>query len=309
MTCLCVLIFLVLVNVSCGSKETHRQINDSGITFVTYIENDDLLNFPQTQAWCSALGGHLPFIQSQDDMDFLADKVIQKNFGHDLTWLGMTIKQAPECNSWLDGSRLLFDFQWYGSCKNDNHCHSSTECALIIRSKDGDHKKVCMFDYSEMARAVCVVEKTLKHDVDALMKTVDDFKKQLETTQQYLLSLDEMFQNTQKDFQEQKNSIKQLQKNAKDTVAKMDSMTKASSEMNDEITKLKKSNESTEQKLKTSNIILYILLGFFILAMGAATFVIVRQHNVERKRMKVAQTAAFKSGQENAVANEIYDNL
>ena len=309
MKCLPVLILLVLVNVSCASKETRRQMNDPGFTLLTYIEHNDLLSFPQTQTWCNSLGGHLPFIQSQEDMDFLADKVIQKDVGHELTWLGMTLKQAPKCDFWLDGSRRSFTFEWYGSCSQDQHCHSSTECALIIRSKDTDHKKVCMFDYSEVARAVCVVERTLKHDVDALMKTVDDFKKQLETTQQYLLSLDEMFQNTQKDFQEQKNSIKQLQKNAKDTVAKMDSMTKASSEMNDEITKLKKSNESTEQKLKTSNIILYILLGFFILAMGAATFVIVRQHNVERKRMKVAQTAAFKSGQENAVANEIYDNL
>ena len=306
MTCLCVLIFLVLVNVSCGSKETHRQINDSGITFVTYIENDDLLNFPQTQAWCSALGGHLPFIQSQDDMDFLADKVIQKNFGHDLTWLGMTIKQAPECNSWLDGSRLLFDFQWYGSCKNDNHCHSSTECALIIRSKDGDHKKVCMFDYSEMARAVCVVEKTLKHDVDALMQTVDDLKKELETTQQHLVSLDKMCQNTQKNFEGQQNSIKQLQQDTKNTVTKMDSLTKASSDMNDKITKFKK---STEKKLKTSNIVLYILLGFFILAVGVAIFVIVQQRNVERKRREVTQKVASKSGQDNAVAKEIYDNL
>ena len=306
MKCLPVLILLVLVNVSCASKETRRQMNDPGFTLLTYIEHNDLLSFPQTQTWCNSLGGHLPFIQSQEDMDFLADKVIQKDVGHELTWLGMTLKQAPKCDFWLDGSRRSFTFEWYGSCSQDQHCHSSTECALIIRSKDTDHKKVCMFDYSEVARAVCVVERTLKHDVDALMKTVDDFKKQLETTQQYLLSLDKMCQNTQKNFEGQQNSIKQLQQDTKNTVTKMDSLTKASSDMNDKITKFKK---STEKKLKTSNIVLYILLGFFILAVGVAIFVIVQQRNVERKRREVTQKVASKSGQDNAVAKEIYDNL
>ena len=127
----------------------------------TYIVHDAGYTYHESKEWCDSLGGHLPIIHSQEDLDFLTLKVIGKDSkgftGY--TWTGLTpVSTSSQCPSvWLDGSHVtspLNSYIGYGCSNCSPGC-----CAMSVSSSGLLYHFQTMFflPCSHLHRKVCVI--------------------------------------------------------------------------------------------------------------------------------------------------------
>lgn len=77
------------------------------------VEDSYINTFNYAAKLCRDLGGSLPFIHSQEDLDFLTDTVIGKDSpGDTTTWIGLNMTNHS-CSEYLDGSPVNYDFSYY----------------------------------------------------------------------------------------------------------------------------------------------------------------------------------------------------
>lgn len=149
-----------------GEKIYVRKVEDQ---LAVYVYDDVKLGtFNESIKWCQDLGGQLPTVHSLEDLNFLADTVIQKNSHHDgniyKTWLYMT-RSGEHCK-WVDGSPDYTEFKWFKKCLDDDKCHGRC-CAIVMSNKENQnpdddededlHKKVSPDLCNNQARKVCIV--------------------------------------------------------------------------------------------------------------------------------------------------------
>lgn len=120
--------------------------------------NPNVFNY--TISWCNSLGGSLPTIHSQQDLDFLGDVVIVKNSegGDKTTWLNMKRMEGNSCK-WLDNSPYDFRPTWYRPCDytDSGGCDNSSCCGVIMWN-DHDHKRISPLDCNHSSRKVCIIK-------------------------------------------------------------------------------------------------------------------------------------------------------
>jgi len=161
-----IMIFLILILIgfccgSCGeSMENYpvRKIPRPDAS-TTYVIEDGGYSFFDSKSWCDGLNGQLPIIKSQDDFDFLMDKVVKNNSAGytSQVWLGMTpIGYSKECKTWLDDSPFDYVFPKYDlQCLS---CRDMPCCALFVYGKPTRvYKWVSVSSCSELRRRVCVI--------------------------------------------------------------------------------------------------------------------------------------------------------
>lgn len=150
---LCVVSFLAMPT-SCEYQLFLRDLGQNK----TWIYVYDFANpepFNQTISWCISLGGSLPTLHSQEDLDFLGDTVIAKDSegGNKMTWLNMKLMPDNTCK-WLDKSPYDFSPRWYRTCAGG--CDNS--CCGVIMWNDVDHKQISPRDCSQFSRKVCIIK-------------------------------------------------------------------------------------------------------------------------------------------------------
>lgn len=161
-----------------GVVEVFLRPISSDSTFI-YVYNINLIGtFNQTREWCNGIGGELPILRSQEDVDFLVEKVVGVNkslsgvTNSSGVWIGL--KRVNDYCLWLDGSlepsskfreksSKDFHLQWLSLCDDLNVCNSSC-CAGVVHTGGFDTvKKVemasCDDNGSELTttRQVCVI--------------------------------------------------------------------------------------------------------------------------------------------------------
>lgn len=105
--------FLVLVSQADFTKQYLRVV---GQEVWVYVVDDDVDFFDETVSWCHSMGGQLPFIHTQEDIDFLADHLDDQTrsvFWHYFSvWIGLR-KTNGTCDRFLDGSLVNITFDFY----------------------------------------------------------------------------------------------------------------------------------------------------------------------------------------------------
>jgi hypothetical protein len=141
-------------------KDLHfREINRVvGNETWKYVIDDGKQNFSSAIQWCHEMGGQLPAIHCQADLDFLADDVVVKaSPGRRETWIGLR-KENGSCETYLDGSHVDYSFHIYnGRVCSAERCKDG-HCALKMWNTVNNHKKVYFFPTSTTARSVCVIK-------------------------------------------------------------------------------------------------------------------------------------------------------
>ena len=179
-----VVVLCLLLTSSSTSSATrifHRATNQ-GVLW--YLIDDNEYSFQDSVKHCSDLGGTLPIIHSQEDYDYLIDK-LNETTGSNRTWLGLEQRDG-DCKTWMDGSKLTFNFT--NDTKNSGYsCCSTTEaCSLKLWNDVEDtavYGKVFMSRYmaSPEGRRVCVLKNlSLKELDDKVRKTEKSLTKKME---------------------------------------------------------------------------------------------------------------------------------
>ena len=115
-----------------------------------YVVHDFNMNLDASISWCRVLGGELPFIHNQEDMDFLTDEVISSEYTG--WWIGLK-RNSGSCKHYLDGSLLDYNFTYHDG-KTCSSC-SSDNCALIALSTQP--KKVSFTNSKDNRKPVCII--------------------------------------------------------------------------------------------------------------------------------------------------------
>jgi len=181
------LLFLIplWILLTTGEKIYVRKVKDE---LALYVYDDVQVDtFNGSIKWCKNLGGQLPTVHSSEDLDFLADTVIQKNSHHNSdvaykTWLYMT-RSGGHCK-WVDGSPDYTLFNWFKKCLDNDQCRGGC-CAIVMSNQDNLkpdddeeedlHKKVSPILCNNYARKVCIVR-----------TRIEDFGKKMSVIQERL---------------------------------------------------------------------------------------------------------------------------
>ena len=162
--------FILVLTSVCKSDVVikHRQTYKGMKTY--YKLTGMTYDFNSAIDWCQSLGGQLPIVLTQDELDFLADEVIVRNDGamtdSKTTWMGLK-KEKGHCFNWLDGTRVNMSFSYYSRCES---CTASC-CAMYVWN-DVDHKKMSFTDCSRKAKVVCVIdEEKVRKEIEYLKKS------------------------------------------------------------------------------------------------------------------------------------------
>ena len=116
----------------------------------------------------------MPIIHTQEDFDFLMDKVLVKHSpGYSSqAWLGMKpVSFTSECKNWLDDSLINFKFpRGQGSDYLCDECKNRECCAMIIDSEPSTFNfgriayEGCNFSH----RRICVIQGEFKDENNKL---------------------------------------------------------------------------------------------------------------------------------------------
>ena len=181
-------------NCECDIIVRQTQINGRIKTY--YKVTGMAYDFNSARDLCHGLGGQLPIILTQDELDFLADTVIVKDdaamVGSKMTWMGLK-KENGHCFDWLDGTRVNMSFTYYSRCES-----CTTSCCAMYMWNDGDHKKMGFRNCKEVAKAVCVLGEENLALLSKLYGELND-------------SLKDLSQKTEKSFDQVKLHVSELE--------------------------------------------------------------------------------------------------
>ena len=177
-----------------------------------YIIDDNEHSFLDSVKYCSELGGTLPIIHSQEDYDYLMEKLKETKTGYDRTWLGL-IKVGDDCKTWMDGSKLTFKFT-YDPINGGDSCCPTKDCALKLWNNINtvQYGKVFMSNYTTSlgGRRVCVLKNLFLKELDEKAKKIEDslMKKLEEKSLQQRKSLNEMRATMLQQYQNLEEGVK-----------------------------------------------------------------------------------------------------
>lgn len=154
MSTLSVLVICVLCVVTSADRIFFRSISpQTGKSQVYVYKGDILASFNETKSWCDILGGKLPTIHSQDDIDFLVDTVTGRYAKkEDEPWVWLNMIRVNNETQWNDNSPNDFSLVW-----QEKTCRSEC-CAVFMWLTLKNAKKVHLWSCSAKLRQVCVIE-------------------------------------------------------------------------------------------------------------------------------------------------------
>src|SRR5204863_456491 len=135
------------------SERIRRVVNNQ---IWTYVHRENVSSFTDTVTWCKSLGGKLPSIHSQEDIDWIAKAVGRTSSMSQDVWLGMRRKLVNEgCQlEWIDGTPYDYQFSWYQPCETDANID-----AAMLMWLDRDFPKVFPTTVTNALRSVCVLNR------------------------------------------------------------------------------------------------------------------------------------------------------
>lgn len=155
------LVVLLMMNKLSTLMENLRVMNGSHVQ--RYITANRVYSFNDAVCWCQGLGGHLPFIHSQDDLDFLVRTILDKKSSRgDTTWIGLDTE--GDCSTYLNGSPVDYAFQFANrsNCKTSLNLCWATQCGLKLFSNKNKYKEVAFGSIA--SRSVCIIEESIISD-------------------------------------------------------------------------------------------------------------------------------------------------
>lgn len=141
-----------------------RRNIDQNSTLIYVYENVGV-PFDQAVKWCNGLGGHLPTIHSNDDVNFLVNNVMggKNSYGKNgmcITWLNMKRFGHKDCR-WLDGSLWDFRMTWWDDHEECFDCGTPC-CAAALDAWDVPkyprYKKAASWQCDGIANQACVIQ-------------------------------------------------------------------------------------------------------------------------------------------------------
>ena len=99
----CFIILLTIV--SADGIEFIRKVNNKTLRYIR--RNWDRGTYNETSDWCTSIGGRLPMLQTQEDLDYLASTVVGHSYSNPhLTWLGSSVSPGGSVCRWTDGTPI-----------------------------------------------------------------------------------------------------------------------------------------------------------------------------------------------------------
>ena len=124
----------------------------------TYIIHDVGYTFEEAKSWCDKLRGHLPMIHNKEDLEFLMNYAVIKDYpGYTATWLGRTpISKSATCSpTWLTGEEVSYNkFDSVNSC---SVCKKKDCCAMIVYNSGLYFNRVDYVNCTTPGRKVCII--------------------------------------------------------------------------------------------------------------------------------------------------------
>ena len=151
---LVVLLFLYLFAEGLSVEEYYRFVDHAKFR---YVIDDPVYSFDKALSWCREMGGDLPAIHDDEDLDFLADAVYDTLEDKNQTklnyvWIGVKANNG-ECSHYTDGSDVDFNFTYIGF-----DCSLCPNCAMLMHI--AKHHKIVFFfpKHDPYNHAVCVIK-------------------------------------------------------------------------------------------------------------------------------------------------------
>ena len=116
-------------------------------------------SFNRSVKWCEKLGGQMPIIHSDDDMDFLYAVLQHVKLSQSGVWIGVkSVSEKFSCpNQWLDGTSITYKFDFGGdgclSCKWYDCC----AVYLSMGSQSSNSKQASFTDCNFSKHRICVI--------------------------------------------------------------------------------------------------------------------------------------------------------
>jgi hypothetical protein len=154
------------------THEVHGENNDQGLrdqSFQihirrgtpnqTYIVSDGGFTFQESKNWCDYLGGQLPIVKYQNDLDFLMKVIGKFNRNRKIqiydTWMGREPFSYSQCSDkWLDASPLTYTQAIKGNC---SACNKPC-CAMTVANDESEFAQMFFAECHEKIRKVCIVQ-------------------------------------------------------------------------------------------------------------------------------------------------------
>ena len=139
---------------NCERRIQRITVNNQTWTYV--YRGDNLSSFTDTVTWCESLGGKLPSIHSQEDIDWIAKAVGRKSIMPGMVWLGMRRKLVNgrcQLDEWMDGTPYDYQLSWCSPCEYDD----DTDSAMSMRL-DHYFPKILTYPVTYTKRSVCVLK-------------------------------------------------------------------------------------------------------------------------------------------------------
>ena len=183
---------LCLLFVFLGKSSAARQhLRVVGQDLWKYVLGENSMTFDGAISWCNSMGGQLPYIHTQEDMDFFLNQATDPSYH---TWIGLK-RRHGSCLRYLDGSLVDYNFR-YATGRTCSWC-SSDNCALLITSSN-DQRQAYFTDTSNSYRSVCIIK-------------VRNLEKTLQSMNTSIIHFSEMIKERQDEFM--KTFLKELKKN------------------------------------------------------------------------------------------------
>lgn len=123
---------------------------------------NDLKDFEHGVAGCARLGGQLPVVHNQRDLDFLFENIVMNK--QQAVWLNM--KRDGQMCKWLDDSPYDFALDWSLPCLSLDACRTNC-CAVGILYRQGV-KTVAPISCHIPSLQVCVISTTSEALLESL---------------------------------------------------------------------------------------------------------------------------------------------
>ena len=186
--------FVIKITFNCINVQCNKNVLDCEAHFTDlgkYVRGEKQVTFDIALSWCNSMGGQLPYIHTQEDMDFFLNQATDASYW---TWIGLK-RTNGSCLRYLDGSLVDYNFR-YATGRTCSWC-SSDNCALLITSSN-DQRQAYFTDTSNSYRSVCIIK-------------VRNLEKTLQSMNTSIIHFSEMIKERQDEFM--KTFLKELKKN------------------------------------------------------------------------------------------------
>lgn len=120
--------FITIAHIVVANDDT-QDITQNGVRYKVLFELSD---YQQVESWCKELGGHLPSLHSQSDIDFMY-KLMPRDSRQGYIFLGA----RPEGNGWKWDDGTAMDFSLNRTIEHCGIYEDLNDCALVIVAKVG----------------------------------------------------------------------------------------------------------------------------------------------------------------------------